>query len=377
MHNAAMLIKVRRAPESRKDRWSAVAFAVVGLALAVGAYVLLLVSVPARHVQERDFTKAHICPAAGRAATSPDCIRSVTATVKDVKADHSRRTTHYWLSLTEGDGTVLRVKMNDMSYPVVDIARKGDQVTAWSWRKQIRFVELNGERQYTDADPRGTYHLPAAIGTALPSLALYAFWCAYWLARRSGASPKRAPWQTSVWGVAALFVAGIGALGGFSRDSTAATLRYTAIGAAPVLLVATAVAVWNVLRDRRTKSDGIEVEPLVPAEEEIFGGVILGDVPYSVEGFNVIVAGPDGLASTPDPTANIARRPVPPTLEVVRVRPSYRSDPVQAVPGSHVAECRDGETTVLIVVDSKNLPWVLGALQASRPAAPKEPAPAE
>ncbi|GAA3051348.1 hypothetical protein GCM10020000_35690 [Streptomyces olivoverticillatus] len=117
--------------------------------------------------------------------------------------------------------------------------------------------------------------------------------------------------------------------------------------------MATAVAVWNVLRDRRTKSDGIEVEPLVPAEEEIFGGVILGDVPYSVEGFNVIVAGPDGLASTPDPTANIARRPVPPTLEVVRVRPSYRSDPVQAVPGSHVAECRDGETTVLIVVDSK------------------------
>ncbi|MGW1195032.1 hypothetical protein ACWD4B_04100 [Streptomyces sp. NPDC002536] len=355
-----MLIKARRADVLPKDRRSAIAVAVTGLVLAVAAGILLLVTVPGLHAEERDFKAASPCPAT---APAPDCERPVGATVKGTETDANRKTPRYWLDLAERDGTPHHVRMNEKAYPVFAAVGKGDPVTLWYWRGHIRFIDFHGLRQSTHEDPTDDFRMPTAIGMALAALVLNSLWCAYWLARRSGSSRLRAPWQIAIPATASVCIAIVGGIAGYAGDGTGEALRYAAAGAAPVLAVAAAVAVVKVRQDRRQETDTVEIGPVVPGKEEICQGLIIGDVPYSVDGFHILVAGPGLLATTPDPTGHFARKAVPRTLVVERVRPPYRSDPGPDLTNFLIAECRDGDTPVLIASPEMHMPWVLGALQ--------------
>ncbi|MFF4404277.1 hypothetical protein ACFY2W_18005 [Streptomyces sp. NPDC001262] len=359
-----MLIKARRADVSREDRRSAIAIALGGLVLAVAAGILLLVTVPGLHAEERDFKAASPCPST---APAPDCERPVGATVTGSETDSHRKTPRYWLDLAERDGTPHHVRMNEKGYPVFASVGKGDPVTLWYWRGHIRFIDFHGLRQSTHEDPTGDFRLPTAIGMGLSALALNFFWCAYWLARRSGSSRLRAPWQLMVPTMATVCLATVGGICGYLGDGMGEALRYGAAGAVPVLAVTVVVAVWNVRQDRRRETDTIEVTPVVPDKEEICQGLIIGDVPYSVDGFGILVAGPGLLAATPDPTGHFARKVVPRTLVVERVRPPYRTDPGPDLTNFLIAECRDGGTPVLIASPEVHMPWVLGALEAAEP----------
>ncbi|MFF4156314.1 hypothetical protein [Streptomyces sp. NPDC001678] len=340
----------------RKDRRAAAIHAAVGVVLATAAAILLLLTVPAKHAEGRDFRAAPTCPAAG------DCLRPEPFTVVKVARDETKKFPHYYLRVAGRDGSRPLVELRGQS-PVVDVVKAGDQVTAWYWKGEIRAFEFRGERQYAEADPTDDFRTPTAIGLAVAPLSLAFLWTAYWLARRSAKSPRRAPWQTSVPCIAAFGIAAAGAPFGYYQDTMAGALRWTGYVAVPIVTVAAAVMVWNALRDRRKETDTVEVVPRMPTREEVFGGVITGDVSYSKEGFHTLVAGPGLLATTVDPTGRILRTTVPGTLVVERVRPVYRTDPsIYMENGALVAECRDGDKQVLILAATEHMGWVLGAL---------------
>jgi hypothetical protein len=78
------------------------------------------------------------------------------------------------------------------------------------------------------------------------------------------------------------------------------------------------------------------------------------------------MAGPGRLMSTPDPTGAYFRHEVPDSLPLIRVRRSFWMDPHRAGHGSRflVLECEDDGAPVLVVTRRKDMPCVLGALQA-------------
>ncbi|WP_171162949.1 hypothetical protein [Streptomyces sp. I05A-00742] len=133
----------------------------------------------------------------------------------------------------------------------------------------------------------------------------------------------------------------------------------------------------QIRRGRRARSDDtVGVTPVVPDKEQNFRAWLAGDIPEHVHGYDRLVAGPGLLVATPDPAGRVARWPVPRTLAVERVRLPHRTDPqlptgFKGMPADAlVADCRDGEQRVTIVVDRQHMPWVLGALL---PAAESEP----
>lgn len=357
---------MRAARSPRQDRRGAVWTLAWAIAFGIAACVLLLGLVPHLLAEQRDFEAATACPA-GAASPSPDCERPVAAVVKKTWTEHENKKTKDWIRLTQSDdGSSHTIRMRGEEWekrPVFRAVKAGDQVTTWYWRGQVRFIEFKGVRQYTHEDPRGDYRLPGGIGMALAPFSLMLFWCAYWLGRRGAVSPLRSPWQITVPMVAGFWIMCVGGVSVAFSAGMADALWFTALGSVPGLLAAAVWATMKLRADRRRGTDTIEVTPRVPDREEHFPGFIIGDVPYSMAGFDHLVAGPGYLASTPDPTGRIARRTVPRTLVVERVRPPYRSDPGGDHTGCWIAECRDGETRVLIAVEDMNMPWILGALE--------------
>ncbi|WP_372409166.1 hypothetical protein [Streptomyces luteireticuli] len=356
-------LSMSAARSSRQDRRSAVWTAAWAIVFAIAAGVLLLGVVPRLLAEQRDFEAATACPAG---VVSQDCERPVAATVQKTWTERHNKTTKYWIRLTESDGSSHTIRMSGEEWderPVFRAVKAGDRVTDWYWRGQVRFIEFKGVRQDTHEVPTNDYRIPAGIGMALIPFSLVLFWSAYWLARKGATSPLRSPWQLAVPQVAGLWVMGVGPVSVAFTPGMTDALWFTALGSAPGLLVAAVWAMAKARADRRKGTDTIEVTPRIPEQEEHFPGFVIGDVPYSMAGFGHLVAGPGYLASTPDPTGRIARRTVPRTLVVERVRPPYRWDPGDNHKGCWIAECRDGEEQVLIAAEDIHMPWILGALE--------------
>ncbi|MEU3353328.1 hypothetical protein [Streptomyces sp. NPDC037389] len=343
---------------TREDRRAAAIHAAAGVVLATAVGILLLLVAPAKRAEERDFLAAPMCSTA-TTATTGDCLRPEPLTVVKVVRDEMKKTPSYELRVADRDRKSRLVPLKGQ-HPVVDVVKAGDQVTAWYWRGEIRAFGFRGERQYTDAAPTNDFRFPAAVGLGLAPFSLAFLWSAYWLARRSARSPRRAPWQTSIPFVAALGIAMAGAPFGYFMDTTAEALRWTASVATSI---AAAAMVRCALRDRRKETDTVEIAPRIPAREEVFAGAISGDVPYSEKDYRTLVASPGRLVSSLDPAGRMLRKAVPGTLVVERVRHVHRTDPVLYLDGEAlVAECRDGEKQVLITAGAEHMGWVLGAL---------------
>ncbi|MBB1244541.1 hypothetical protein GL263_13340 [Streptomyces durbertensis] len=345
------------------ERWAAACWGLLGLALGAVAAVLLLVHVPERLDRERDFDAVGRCAAADPPA---GCDR-LAATVREAVSEHRNRKTYHRLTLSDTEGTTHLVEMLGR-HPVFDAVSPGDRVTMTVWREQVRRVDFGGLRQETTATPTGAYRLPAAAGLSTLVGCLGFLWAAWWWARRNAESPEREPRQVTVVVLAALAGAGIAFVAPLVTGDMRTALLVAAVAELPVAGVATLL----VRHHRRHAGRSFGAAPLPPRDERCFPGGVLGDVPYAVPGYDHLVAGPGFLAATPDPTGRVARRPLPGTLVVERVRLPHRGDPGGVpAPGSHVVQCRDGETPVYIVTDRADVPWVLGALDARREVLPR------
>ncbi|MBD0745961.1 hypothetical protein [Streptomyces sp. CBMA152] len=350
-----------------RNRGGLIYSATLGVAFALIAAWLLLVNMPRALDSERDFRAAVDCPAQSQAQSrseppsDEDCLRSVPAHV-DHTRDARRKTPTYWMYVKLADGTTDRARLEGSPG---DLA--GKQVHVRYWRGQIRAVHFADGWQSAYAEPIGNWRPFAAWGLGLGVFSTGFLWSAYWWARRSGSSPRANPWQVALPPAAALCVGGFAAVLAMLAGSVQDALLGTA-GAVVVGLVACLLTGF-VLARRGTEDDTVEVAPVVPGTgEEIFPGVVLGDVPYRAgNGGGFLVTGPGLFATTPDPTGAFARTSVPRTLVPQRVRRPYWTDPGGGdYPAETlVVECRDGETQVLVVTEKKNVGRVLGALETA------------
>ncbi|WP_175407777.1 hypothetical protein [Streptomyces sp. TRM64462] len=335
---------------------------VIGIALLLAATWLL--AFPLRGALDDARALRAAVPCASPDGPDSDCLRTVTARVDHVeKANLQHRKATYWLRLTEADGTSSRTRLRGLPQPTA--AWAGARVEVTYWQGQIRYVESGSTRRWTTADPRDDYKIYATWGWGTGFFGLGFLWSAYWWARHSKVTLRASPWQVVLPLVAALCLAGFGALAPWITDSMAAAWGLVAVGALVAVAVC-AVAALVLRRRPDTGDDTVHLPPSVPTAEQVFKGSVHGEVPYGKGGGGWLVAGPGCLATTPDPTGAFARRAVPRTLTPLRARPPYWTDPGAGLAfdgESLVLECEDNGVPVLVITHRTDMPSVLGALQ--------------
>ncbi|MFB8350642.1 hypothetical protein [Streptomyces niveus] len=327
---------------------------VIGTLCALVAAWLLLVNVRGAVDEERAFRAAVGCD------SGDDCLRTAEARIDRTERVEGRKTTSYFLYVTEADGTKSSPRLwGSPSEPPA--TTKGTRVEVTYWRGEIRYVDFDSTRRYTTADPRGDYRPFASFGLAIGLLGTGILWVWYWWARHSRSSPRAAPWQISVPLVGALILTLPGAGAPWVTDSFGSALRL--LGLCSLATVAACSVAALIARRRQRGDDTIAMTRTVPTKDHIFAARIVGEIPYATQGF--LVAGPTYLWSTPDHTGATFRRRIPETLTPIRVRPPYWRDPdhLNYSAKAAVLECDDKGTPVLVVTDRKNMPWLLGTLE--------------
>ncbi|MEU1282053.1 hypothetical protein [Streptomyces sp. NPDC005805] len=343
------------------------------LALVLTAAVVVLLAGPLRDATaERDaYRAAPPCPATSTSnasdasdASDAECMREWPAVVAGTERVTRGRTTHRLLTYTIA-GRTHQVRMTGTG-PVFDAVARGDRVGVVYWRGEPRTVVFGDLRQDTRAAPTRGPAAVLSIALFLAVLAAAFGWGAYWLAFRSHRSPALSPAQIAVPLGASVILAVFAAIVPQLTESVPVVLASVAAGAV-VIGVPSALLVRA--RTRRG-TDSVTVRPRRPRGERCVPVSVRGAVPYSLFGYDHLVIGPDGpVAVSTDPTGRIARWPVPPTLEYLRTRPPYRTDPGPPPRSTdRVVECRDGAVPVLLVADRADVPWIVGSLlRGARP----------
>ncbi|KQV14556.1 MULTISPECIES: hypothetical protein [unclassified Kitasatospora] len=102
-------------------------------------------------------------------------------------------------------------------------------------------------------------------------------------------------------------------------------------------------------------------------ETVTFEGCVVGSPPYCRPVPGYLTASRTTLASSPTEAPGLNGRPIPlPQVELVRVRDREGTDPAVVRRWSKVAECRDGEDTVLFACAPEYLPLLTAALGSVR-----------
>ncbi|WP_189968717.1 hypothetical protein [Streptomyces violascens] len=341
----------------------------IGTALLLVMVWLLLVPMPERLDTERAFRAARDC-APGTTAT--DCLHSVPAVIERTREKGGKTPSHWmYVKTAEGDRPALYFK-GDQRSTFEGLAGKRIHVTYWEG--SVRYIDWADARWYTAADPRGAYRPFLAWGLALGSAGLGLILIGLWWARGYATTRLRYPWQQgiAVVGTGILGLAG-GLLPWLVHGWRAALLAYGVAGAVVAAGCAFAAAVLHRVNARKT-TDTVDIEPVIPADETILAGIVRGDVPYGgVLGGGYLMADAEGLSIIPDPNYRNHPKLIPATLEPLRVRPPYRTDPEGLDLGDVclVLECRDGDTPVYVAATRESMPLVLGALTAARQLAQK------
>ncbi|MFV0135426.1 hypothetical protein ACLGIH_19775 [Streptomyces sp. HMX87] len=339
-------------------------------ALAAAGFGLLLVllstglfaTVPSSLTDKRAYDTAPACPVG---TASESCTTTVPAVVAG-KEEESRVKSHlYWLLLAErGRDTAQRVCMAGAD-PVYDAVHAGDEVMLTYWRGEVRTVRFGALTQETQASPADDWRGPLAFGLLLLPLGLGLLWGGWWHRRPSPAAQAR-PRQLTVVGLGAGAQGCVGFVGGMTGSGVPGALLITAAGAPAVAALARLWA-WRLRRRADRAADTSDIVPVPPAGKQCVRATVHGDVPYSVDGFDHLVVGDGRPAATPDPDGRVARRALPQTLTVQRVRPLRHDDPEDwqhtfRYEDGVVIECRDGDRTVRITTARRDAPLVLGAL---------------
>ncbi|CAL9509663.1 hypothetical protein SUDANB105_03583 [Streptomyces sp. enrichment culture] len=333
----------------------------IGVVCALISAFVLIVPLRGALDDERAFRAAVACAPGGH---GDDCLRTVTARVERTERKKGRRSASFWLYLDQVDGKSSRTRLRGGEYDYPG-ARPGGRVDVTYWRDQIRYVDFPGQRAYTTADPRGDWRLFCAWGLGVGLYGLGFLAVTAWWRRRHHISRRAYSWQFGTPLLGAVFLAGVGALAPWPTGSPGEA--FLVVGAATPVVVAVCAVAVRVVRRGESGDDTVAVTPAFPAEQRVFPGVIVGEVPYA-RADGMLAAGPTGLATTPDPTGAALRREASPALTPVRARPPYRTDPEFPDYGGKalVLECEDEGVPVLVVTHRKHMRWVLGALR--RPA---------
>ncbi|MEV6671337.1 hypothetical protein [Streptomyces sp. NPDC051162] len=239
---------------ARTGRRSTLVAAVAGAVCAIASAYLLLVTVPGARAEERHFRAAAACRAD---AVSKKCLRPRTATVDGTETVTSGRSTQWWLSVTQDDGTDHRIRMAGRPR-VFHKVQPGDRVTVTYWHQKSRYIDFHNLRETTHDNPRNGYRLPYALALALLPTAAGSLWAAYCFGRRSTDSPRPSPRQLAVPSAAALLAALLGAASPWYVHGVWKPLLITGVATVPLLVH----AVLTLRRDRKLPD---EVSAPVPS----------------------------------------------------------------------------------------------------------------
>ncbi|WP_074466850.1 hypothetical protein [Streptomyces sp. WMMB 322] len=343
-----------RAPEARLP---------IGLGLfLVVVSAVLFAMVPGALANARAYATAPTCPAGTR---SDSCTASVPATVEGTESKPVGKGHEYWLLVTErGSDDVHRVKMAGHD-PVYEAVHAGDHVVLDYWRGEIRAVSSGDAVQETDASPTDGWRLPTGFGLLTLPFGLGMLAAGLWYRFRYLARRRVAPWQITVPTLTGVLLGCLGLLAGWAGGGVLEAFTVTAAGIPPAVGLATLVAWWVTRREVRAADTG-GIVPVPPKGKQCVHAAVHGDVPYSVDGFGLLVVGDGRPAATPDPDGSFARRSLPESLTVRELRPLRPEDPVGWANSykydAVVLECRDGDRRVRVVTRRVDAPVVLGAL---------------
>ncbi|MEW2530737.1 hypothetical protein [Streptomyces sp. NPDC047071] len=345
---------------SRAGRWRpvlAVCCALVLLLVPVGFFA----AVPGALARGHAYAAAPACAAGAR---TDSCTTTVAATVTGTEEKARGRKADYWLRVTErGDDRVRRVHMSGSR--LHDAVRAGDRVSLTYWRGEIRRVRFGTAAEETEASPADDWRLPLGIGLLTLPVGLGVLAAVLWWRRRYAGAAHASAWQLSVGPVAGALLGCLGFVAAQACPDVRGALLVTALGV-PAVAVLTALVARRTRRRERRAVDTSDIVPVPPAGRRCVRAAVLGDVPYSVDGFDHLVVGDGPPAVTPDPDGRVARRPLPPSLTVREVRAPRPGDTVLGPGGGTydtvLIECRDGAGTVVIVLAREDAPVVLGAL---------------
>lgn len=341
------------------------------VALSVGLAVVLvavgLLFVVWRAVAERDAYRAAE-PCGVRA--EQECVRLTSATVRGTHDQAMGRGVRYWLRYTPGGPSSgeERVRMDGTS-PVYEAVRAGDTVTLVHWRGEVASVRLGEATQETHGSPARGWRMPLAVALVLLLPGAAFVWCALWYRRRAAAPPRETVALLPLTVLLSSALLGpLGLLGALSGADVGAALRFTALCAPPVVALSALLA-WYFRRRSRKAADTSDLTPVTPRGRRLLGAQVHGPVPYSRDGYGLLIVGDGPPVATLDPHGKVARSPLPPSLTVERVRSFESSDPRGWLERYRydgvVLVCRDGDAEVLIGTARRDAPLVWGALLAA------------
>ncbi|MFJ1592107.1 hypothetical protein ACIOD0_17910 [Kitasatospora albolonga] len=359
-------------------RWEARDALLPGATGVVLVVIVLFIAavLPGKFAELREFRAALPCAgAAGPAAGHGDCLSERPATVL-AKERRGKAKSRVWLvKVDPGAGAPpVQVKMQGPG-PVFDEVERGDRVVLHSWRSTVWAVGLGDLRQDAHGKPGNVAfgHLGVALALAILGAALLL--AALRRALRRPRDPVVRAWRAAVPCVAALVAAGVAITASAVADDAPLVLLVSAAGCA----VSGAVAALLTRLLGRRATDDVVLEPTALTGRQVVRATVVGDVPYSVEGYDHLALDPPlepggraRLAPASDAYGKAVLDPLPDTLVPLRLRRKHVADPRH--PGRWwsdvvlrwysevVLECRDGEVPVLVVAERHDMRRILGAL---------------
>ncbi|MET9291744.1 hypothetical protein [Streptomyces sp. NPDC003077] len=323
---------------------------------------------PGALADHRAYASASACPAG--ASRSESCKTTVPGTIKDVHRSGRSNDRFSFLLTERGADTEQRVRMSDeWGYQAVyEAVRPGDEVTLTYWRGEIRTIRFGAVAAETKASPADDWRFPTAAGLGTLCFGLGMVWFAWWQRYRSRSARSVAPWGLVVGVGGPCLLSAVGLLAGMMSSSLKeALLTMAAAVLVAAFLVGAGARGWR--RRMIRIADTSDIVPVPPTGQKCVRATLRGNVPYEVIAYDHLVVGDGRPAVTPDPDGRFARKTLPETLSVRRVRALRNDDPedwfhAYKLKGV-VIECRDGDEPVLIVTRRRDASLILGALSAT------------
>ncbi|MFE4632787.1 hypothetical protein ACFRJ1_05335 [Streptomyces sp. NPDC056773] len=341
---------------------------VLGVVAILAGVWLALVPVRQDRAEARAYDAAASCVAGSARERAGDCLSGVPAVLEKVRSEGSRERRVY-LEVRREDGGRQEIRVADRTSS--SFAPAGTALRLVSWRGEIRHINYGtGEAArtvFTEYNPRTAHETPLGWALGLGPAGAALLWGGAWFTWFSSYSRRTSPWQFNVPVLGLLLLACVLGASPVMYDSVRETLRWSGF----ILAGGVAAMAASCLHQMRKDTDTIRVRPRTRKRDRTFPAFLLGDTsgPGGTPRHSHIVVGPGVLAWTNDPSGRAGRTPLPPGLVLERVRHPYTTDPGPAPRGNkwqffHVAQCRDGDTEVLIAVERRAMPWLAGALTA-------------
>lgn len=351
--------------------WAAIVCAVGVLSVLTSVW-LLLGPVAAAERDEAAYRAAQACPADPMQQAN-GCISRRDTTVTGTREKSRKGGSKYWVEIPGREVRTDSIRITH-TYSFTKHVHKGDRITLFSWRGEIREVAVDGVRYRTGDSPLQSWAPALGWATGLFPAGITAVLGGLWWLARGSRSARSNPWQTNVIVLdgllTAVFVGVWASDDGLGPTTVEGGLLVAGVSYAAATLIA--LCCWSCFaREERRQSDTIAITPRPGPAEQIIDVFLPHEADYS--GKDHLVVEPGVLAMSPDPTGRVARRALPDDLTLVRGRHQQRTDGRHLSGGRYsgpyyVAECRAGGRTLLFYGKKPALERLAGTLAPCRPA---------